>query len=467
MSNSSDSASSPVPSGMPSSTPAHDPYQAWREPGFRGFLIGNAASVIGRQMTALAVGWEIYRRTHSATLLGLVGLASALPLFFFTIPAGQMADRLPRKQIILVTQWLEILVATCLAVLSSWHGLLPHWPVLAAARRGLEWIVVHVEHSAAPTIDWGIPLMLGLLLFSGIVRTFSWAARTSLVPTLVPQSALQNAITWNSSVFQASAAAGPALCGLLVAKTSFSTAYAIDAVCAFVFFVLLSPVKVRKPAPEENVKTSIAKGDLLGGLRFVFRTKLVLAAMTLDMFAVLLGGATALLPVFAERLHVGGVGLGWLRSADAIGSISMSLLLAYLPPMKHAGRNLLFAVGAFGVAIVGFGLSPYYWLSFLCLLFSGGFDAINVVIRHTLVQMATPNELRGRVSAVNNVFIGSSNEIGAFESGMTAGLFGPVASVIGGGIGTILVVLGVASLWPQLRRFTTLESAAPKANKTV
>ncbi len=466
MSHSSASTDSSEPSdpGESSGESSPNPYAALKIKGFRRFLTGNVASVVGRQMTGLAVGWEIYRRTHSPTLLGFVGLASALPLLFFTMPAGQWADRWPRKTIILVTQVLAIFASAGLALLSAWHLNLPAWPVLEHARYGLEWIAGRLDHTAMPVIDRGIPVMFALLVLSGIARTFGWAARTALVPLLVPKAVLSNAITWNSSTFQAAAAAGPALCGLLVAKASFWVVYTLDAVCAFWFLLLLLPVPVRQPGLED-AKTGVAKGDVLSGLRFVFRTKLVLAAMTADLFAVLLGGATALLPVFAERLHVGGVGLGWLRAADAMGSISMCLLIAHLPPMKHAGRTFLCAVAAFGVCIIGFGLSPFYWLSFVCLFFSGCFDAVNVVIRHSLVQLATPDALRGRVSAVNNVFIGSSNEIGAFESGLTAGLFGPVASVVGGGIGTILVVLGVATIWPQLRRFKALDSAMEPAAK--
>ena len=189
----------------------------------------------------------------------------------------------------------------------------------------------------------------------------------------------------------------------------------------------------------------------------------MLSTITLDLFAVLLGGATALLPIFADRLHVGPVGLGWMRAADSLGSIVMGVVIAHLPPFKQAGKTLLVAIAAYGVAIIGFGLSPFFWLSFLLLFASGCFDALNVVIRHTLVQLATPDNFRGRVSAVNNVFIGSSNEIGAFESGVTAGLFGPVLSVVGGGIGTLLVVLGVAWIWPELRRFKSLDSVMKTA----
>ena len=444
-------------------TTSYDPYQAWRFSAFRRFLLGNFTSVMGRQMTSLAVGWEIYTRTHSPTLLGLVGLASAIPLLLFTIPAGNLADRWPRKWIIVFMQGIGCIAAAGLAALSAWHTQLPQWPVIETARHGLEWLASHLDHTASPVVDRGIPVMLALLLVAGVSRTFGWTARTALVPLLVPQNALSNAITWNASAFQTACVAGPALCGLLIAKFGFPLIYAVDAFCALVFLVLILPVHVRKIVGDHS--TRVAKGDMLSGLRFVFKTKLVLSTITLDLFAVLLGGATALLPMFADRLHIGAVGLGWLRSADALGSIGMSVFIAHLPPMRQAGKTLLWAVAAYGVAIIGFGLSPYYWLSFLFLFLSGSCDAVNVVIRHTLVQLATPDALRGRVSAVNNVFIGSSNEIGAFESGLTAALFGPVLSVVGGGVGTILVVLAVAWAWPQLRRFGSLATAIPTKEK--
>ena len=461
MSNATDSSSDPAATGE-ASTP-RDPYRAWRVDGFRRFLLGNVASVMGRQMTNLAVGWEIYRRTHSPTLLGLVGLASAIPLLLFTIPAGHSADRFSRKRIIIVTQMIGMLVSAGLAALSAWHQFLPAWPMLEAGRHLLEWTTGRIDCTATPVIDRGIPVMLALLFLGGIGRTFGWAARTAFVPLLVSKSALSNAITWNSSSFQIATTAGPALCGILIAKTGFPLVYAIDAICACIFLVLIAPVKVRQPGLDKIQRTSVERGDLLSGLRFVFGNKLVLSTITLDLFAVLLGGATALLPIFADRLHVGPVGLGWMRAADSLGSIVMGVVIAHLPPFKQAGKTLLVAIAAYGVAIIGFGLSPFFWLSFLLLFASGCFDALNVVIRHTLVQLATPDNFRGRVSAVNNVFIGSSNEIGAFESGVTAGLFGPVLSVVGGGIGTLLVVLGVAWIWPELRRFKSLDSVMKTA----
>ncbi len=436
----------------------HDPYHAWRSRGFGPYLLGNSACVMGRQMTSVAVGWEIYQRTHSPTLLGLVGLATALPLFAFTIPAGQLADSFQRKQIILVTQVIAILVSLGLAALSLWHAQLPAWPLLEAGRHGLEWIVSVFDKNGTHPVDLGIVAMLAILTLGGVARTFEWAAKSAFVPLLVPKEALSNAITWNSSTFQTAGALGPAVGGFLIAKRGFPIVYGLDALCTLAFLFSMLPVRVRQEAAAKVVRGSRIR-ELLLGLRFVFETKLVLATNTLDLFAVLLGGATALLPLFADRLHVGPVGLGWMRAADSLGAIGMGLVIAHMPPMKQAGKAMLWAVAAFGFSIIAFGLSTVFWFSLVALFFTGVFDSVSVVVRHTLVQYLTPDSLRGRVSAVNNIFIGTSNELGAFESGMTAGLFGPVASVALGGVGTVLAVLAVATIWPELRRFRSFDSA--------
>jgi MFS family permease len=232
--------------------------------------------------------------------------------------------------------------------------------------------------------------------------------------------------------------------------------YALDAICSLVFVAFLLPVRVRQ---ERHVPQGHPLRELLSGLKFVARTKVILATITLDLFAVLLGGATALLPMFADQiLHVGAVGLGWLRAAQSLGAVTMALALAHLPPLRRAGPTLLVAVAGFGLAMIVFGLSRSFWLSFAALAFAGALDNISVVVRHTLVQLLTPDPMRGRVAAVNNIFIGSSNELGAFESGVTAALFGPVLSVVGGGIGTVVVVILTAFAWPEVRRIRRLSA---------
>jgi MFS family permease len=232
--------------------------------------------------------------------------------------------------------------------------------------------------------------------------------------------------------------------------------YLLDALCAFAFFLLVFPIR-RSKQVRDRTEANTWK-SLIAGVRFVFRRKVILATITLDLFAVLLGGATALMPIFADQiLHVGPVGLGWLRAAPAIGAFAVALVVAHLPPMRRAGKTLLWCVTGFGIATILFGLSKIFWLS-LCLLFLvGAFDSVSVIIRGSIVQLVTPDEMRGRVSSVNNIFIGTSNEFGALESGLTAALFGPVISVVAGGIGTMLVVLGVALRWPQTRRIGALD----------
>jgi MFS family permease len=406
---------------------AHDPYQAFRFRNYRFFAAGNVLSVMGRQMVAIAIGWEIYQRTHSASMLGYVGLALALPVIIFAIPAGQLADRCQRRKILLVTQLLTSLSSIGLVVWSYHHA----------------------------SFAW----MFTLLFLSGIARTFSWAARTPFMANLVPADALNNAVTWNSSLFQGASVIGPALGGMLLAKLPFPFIYGLDAFFALTFFALLLPITYR----QENGKAKAQNwSDVFNGIRFVFNTKIILATITLDLFAVLFGGATALLPIYADNiLHCGAIGLGWLRAAPSMGSVAMGLSIAYLPPMKRAGRSMLHAVFWFGLATIVFGLSKSFWLSIAALFVTGAADSVSVIVRHTLVQLLTPDTMRGRVSAVNNVFIGTSNELGAFESGMTAQWFGPVISVVGGGIVTVLVVIATMKKWPQVLGLGTFASMKP------
>jgi predicted MFS family arabinose efflux permease len=266
-------------------------------------------------------------------------------------------------------------------------------------------------------------------------------------------------VTWNSSIFEVSSMAGPALAGLVIAIWSPMAAYVLSAcfTLAFVYFLLLLHQQPKPAVPHAS-----HKGELMAGIRFVWRTKLILATITMDLFAVLLGGATFLIPVFSrDILHVGPVGFGWLRAAPSLGAVAMAVFLAHRGPMKHAGLVLLWAVAGFGLATILFGLSRWFWLSMFALFLTGSLDNISVVVRHTLVQLLTPDSMRGRVSAVNAVFIGASNELGGFESGLTAAIFGPILSVVGGGIGTILVVMGVALVWPQVRRLGSLHDVRP------
>jgi MFS family permease len=438
--------------------PRHDPYAAFRSRGFSFFTAGNLLSILGRQMLAVAVEWEMYRRTHSATALGLVGLVFAIPIVGLSLPAGHLADRISRKHIILVSQIFSAITSALLALVSWQHLAIPNMSILRACNQGL-WTIAAVfeRHQAGFHFDdASIPIIYLLLFVGAAARTFSWAARSSFFPTLIPRDAFSNAVTWNNSVFQIGSVVGPAISGFLVAHIGFPVVYMIDAITAFLFCMLFLPIPRAKqagPRAEQSTWRS-----LVAGMKFVFSKKVVLATITLDLFAVLLGGATALLPIFADQiLHCGPVGLGWMRAAPAIGAFAMALIVAYLPPMRQAGRRLLWCVTGFGIATIVFGLSKALWLSLSMLFIAGALDSVSVIVRGSIVQLITPDEMRGRVSAVNNIFIGTSNEFGALESGLTAALFGPVISVVAGGIGTILVVLTAALRWPQIRKIGALD----------
>lgn len=435
----------------------HDPYAAFRFRAFSFYTAGNLVSVIGRLMFIVAVEWEMYGRTHSATALGLVGLVIALPVVLLSLPAGHIADRLPRKRIVLVTQALSGICSLALAFVSWQHLAIPNWSLLRAGNHCLFSIatVFERQHTNFHFDDLSIPLIYLILLVSATGRTFGWAARSSYFPQLVPRDVFANAVTWNSSVFQIGSVIGPAISGFLIVRAGFPFIYAIDAACAFSFFLLVLPIRSsdRGSSSERNAWRSLKEG-----IHFILRKQVVLATITLDMFAVFLGGVTALLPVFADQiLHCGPIGLGWMRAAPGIGAFIMALVIAYLPPMKKAGKMLLWCVTGFGAATIVFGLSRSLWLSLAMLFLTGVFDSVSVVIRHTLLQLVTPDQMRGRISAVNNIFIGTSNELGALESGLTAALFGPILSVVGGGIGTILVVLGVSWVWPETRKIGALD----------
>src|SRR6184192_2246474 len=446
----------PLPIG--SAPPTHDPYAAFRFGDFALFTAGNLLSITGRLMLAVAVEWEIYARTHSATALGLVGLAIAVPMVTLSLPAGHLADRISRKRIILVTQIFSALTSLALALVSWKHLAIPAIAPLREGNRALAAVagIFERHHPMFHFDDASVPLIYLLLFIGALARTFSWAARSSFFPTLVPRDAFANAVTWNNSVFQIGSVAGPAISGFIVAHISFSCVYIIDAICSFLFFLLILPIPralAREKREEQNTWRS-----LQAGMRFVLSKHVILATITLDLFAVLLGGATALLPMFADQiLHVGAIGLGWMRAMPAIGAFGTALLVAYFPPMKCAGRNLLWCVTGFGIATVLFGLSRVFWFSLAMLFLIGAFDSVSVIIRGTIVQLVTPDEMRGRVSAVNNIFIGTSNEFGALESGLTAALLGPVISVVGGGIGTILIVFSVVKWWPETLRIGRLD----------
>jgi MFS family permease len=342
-----------------------------------------------------------------------------------------LADRVSRKRIILVSQVFSAVTSLALALVSWKHLSIPQIAPLREGNRTLAAVagVFERHHPMFHFDDASVPLIYLLLFIGASARTFSWAARSSFFPTLISRDAFANAVTWNNSVFQIGSVVGPALSGLLVAYVGFPFVYLLDALCAFAFFLLVFPIS-RSKQMRDHTEANTWR-SLVAGLRFVFGRKVILATITLDLFAVLLGGATALMPIFADQiLHCGPVGLGWMRAMPAIGAFVMALLIAHLPPMKRAGKALFWCVTGFGFATILFGLSKVFWLSLGLLCLVGAFDSVSVIIRGSIVQLVTPDEMRGRVSSVNNIFIGTSNEFGALESGLTAALFGPVISVV-------------------------------------
>ncbi len=401
----------------------HDAFAAMREPNYRLYAAAFLASSMGLQMLSTAIGWEVYERTGDPYDLGLLGLARALPVILLTLPAGTIVDGGDRRKILSATQIAFAGVALSLALAS--HLETPIWVYFV------------------------------LLVGSGCVRSFNAPSRGALLPSLLPRERFENAVAWQSGFFQFAAVAGPLLAGAAIAASGHAwVVYAITAaLCAAagVVTLFLNPRPVVRTAPPPRL------ADMFQGAQHIWREKTILGALTLDMLAVLFGGATALLPIYAkEILHCGPVGLGALRAAPYLGAFGMAIWLAAKPNFRHAGRALLLSVAVFGVSIVVFGLSTSFWLSLVALGVGGAADNISVVIRHILVQTRTPDELRGRTTAVNSVFIECSNEIGAYESGLVASWFGPVVSAVSGGIGTLAVAAIVAVSFPALRRMRNL-----------
>lgn len=413
------------------STIKHDPYAALHQRDFRLFLIGHVLSVLGVQMQNVAIGWQLYEKTHSTWPLAMVGLVQAAPMIGLALPAGQIADRFDRRKV--------LMAATVLAIISA-IGLM-----LVSASGG------------------SINLIYACLFGSGLARAFQGPARSSLMPQLVPRLVFSSSVSWAISGFEMASMAGPALGGMLIRMLGGTTrVYLLSGLGSLCYFVMLAMITNRSFAAATQ-STSNNWRSLVVGFEYVWRTKLLLTTMSLDLFAVLLGGAVALLPVYAKDiLKVGPTGLGWLQAAPSLGAMTMALVTAHLPLLKKAGKTLLWAVAGFGLATIVFGLSKNFWLSLLMLFLTGAFDNISVVIRHTLVQLLTPDEMRGRVSAVNGMFINASNEIGRFESGAVAALTVPIFSVVSGGIGTLIVVAMVAMNSPQLRRYGSLTEASDK-----
>lgn len=405
----------------------HDPYSALRIGEFRNFILARFFLTIASLMQAVIVGWQVYELTKDPLSLGLVGLAEVIPSIAVSFFAGHIVDTSVRKHVLMLAYGLMFICSIFLFVIST------------DAIGFITSIKVNAIYSS--------------IFISGIARGFSMPSAFAFWSQLIPQKIFANAVTWNTSTWQLGAVTGPAIAGFVFALLGYSMTYVIVAIITLSAIILLSFIK-KRPKPEVTEENSLLE-RLTAGIKFVYKNKIILNAITLDMFAVLFGGATALLPIFsAEILFVGPEGLGMLRAAPSVGALIMAVTLTRHPPTRNAGRILLMCVFGFGISMLVFAVSKSFILSLSALAIGGAFDAVSVVIRSTIIQLMTPDNMKGRVSAVNSIFVGSSNEIGAFESGLAAKIMGTVPSVIFGGAMTLVVVFIVWFFSPKLRKLS-------------
>ncbi|MBS1975764.1 MAG: MFS transporter [Bacteroidetes bacterium] len=405
------------------------PYAALKIKDFRLFISARFCVTLAIQVQAVVVGWQVYEITKDPLSLGLIGLAEAIPSIGVSLYAGHLADIVARKKIILITLATLVFCSAALLFFTLDMG---------------SFILSH-----------GVSAIYAVIFISGIARGFITPALFSFMPQLVPRELYQNAISWNSTLWEMASIGGPPIGGLVYGFFGITAAYTIDAGLMVVGLILAILVGNRALPPTTEEQGIFEK--IKAGLKFVFENKLVLSAITLDLFAVLFGGAVALLPIFADEiLHVGKIGLGFLRSAPGIGALLMALYITHHPIRQRMGNILLYAVGGFGLSMILFAISTHFWISMVLLIFSGACDCISVIVRGTLLQTLTPENMKGRVAAVNNIFIGSSNEIGAFESGVAARLMRVIPSVIFGGVMTIIVVVVTSWKAPTLRKLESV-----------
>jgi MFS family permease len=408
----------------------HDAYAVLRIRDFRMFILARFMLTFGIQMQSVVVGWQVYKITHDPFSLGLIGLAEAIPFLSVALFAGHVADIMNRRRIILVTVFAYLLGAIALLLLS-----------------------IHLKNSS---LAFGVFAIYAVIFATGFARGFFHPAHSAFMAQIVPRELYPNSSTWNSTFWHIAAVSGPAFGGLIYGFAGVEAAYATVigfVILSFIFFLQMR----NRPLPLREVKEGLLE-SLSTGIRFVFGNQILLSALALDMFAVLFGGAVAMLPVFAaEVLNAGPQGLGFLRAAPAAGAVMMALLLAYHPPLRHAGVNLLIAVMGFGCSIILFAISRNFYFSLAMLALSGMFDNVSVIIRSTIIQLYTPDNMRGRVASVNSIFIGSSNEIGSFESGLAAKLLGLVPSVIFGGTMTLIITATTGRFSPKLRKLNLHE----------
>ncbi|HEY9715074.1 MAG TPA: MFS transporter [Chroococcales cyanobacterium] len=400
----------------------NDPYAAVKIGDFRRLLTGRLFVTVALQIQSLAVGWQIYELTKNPLALGCIGLAEVIPAIGVALYAGHVADKVDRRKIAL------------LAIFIMW--------VCMLLLGGLSFAIT--------SDSLLLPVIYIVIAFTGLARGFYGPAIFGLISDIVPRPLYGNAAAWNSSVWQFSAMAGPVLGGFLYYWLTAPATYLVSACLMFASGLLFILVRSRTEIKADSA-TSV-KESMIGGLKFVFSNQVMLGAMALDLFAVLFGGAVALLPIFtSEVFHMGSEALGFLRAAPCIGALITSTILLHRPINHNAGKYLLIAVAGFGICMIAFGLSVNYYASLALLAVSGALDGVSVYVRNTIFQLLTPNDMKGRVSAVNNIFIGSSNEMGEFESGVTAKWLGLVTSVVFGGTMTLVVVLLTALKAPQLR----------------
>ena len=396
-------------------------------PAYGWFWCARIASGLAFQIQAVAVGWQVYELTQSTFKLGMVGLVQFLPIVLFTLPAGHVVDRYDRRTIYGTALCVQGL-ASCFLAIGCWE----------------QWL--------------GITGIFATVAVIGSVRAFQGPATQALMPTLVPEDLVPKAVAWSAGAFQTASIVGPSVGGLLYAFGP-AVPYTVAGSMGLIGAGLVALMRLKRV---ERPKQPVTLDSLFSGINFIRGHSVVLGSISLDLFAVLLGGATALLPVFTrDILHVGAWGLGALRSAPAVGSLAMSIYLARHPPRTKVGQKMFVAVLAFGIATILFGLSRSFFLSIFALTLLGAADTISVVIRSSLVQLETPNEMRGRVGAVNSLFIGTSNQLGEFESGVTASIFGTVTATVLGGVGTLAVALLWMKIFPALRDFDQFDIKKP------
>ncbi|MCE2994207.1 MAG: MFS transporter [Cyclobacteriaceae bacterium] len=390
-----------------------DPYAALQVRDFRFFVFARMFITLAIMIQAVVVGWQVYEITKDALSLGLIGLAEAIPAITVSLYAGHLADVVERKKIIVVC--VSTLVVCSVALL------------------------YFTTNTGAFILANGAFPIYTVIFVSGIARGFLSPASFSFMPQLISRDLYQNAIVWNSTLWEGASVGGPIIGGLVYGFFDITAAYSVDVALMLLGLTCIVLIPNRELPPVSEEQSIFAK--IKAGIQFVFKNQIILSAISLDLFAVLFGGAVALLPIFADDiLHVGKEGLGFLRSAQGIGAVIMAVYITRNPIRKNIGKILLWCVAGFGVCMIGFGLSTFFWLSMGLLILSGMFDCVSVIVRSTLIHTLTPENMKGRVSAVNSIFIGSSNEIGSFESGVAARLLGVVPSVIFGGLMTLGVV---------------------------